>query len=139
MLKPRNTVVVLSIIEKSERKHGPIVVPTNGELYAEAEVIAVGPGGGTVAGGNTETFDLKEGQLVFLQAKRQGRGPSGNPVTEYAGVRYNVDDKSYFLYEQTAILGIVAEPGEWTKATPPAPEIDGDGNVVVSRKQKLMN
>jgi co-chaperonin GroES (HSP10) len=124
MLKPRNTVVVLSIIEKSERKQGKIVVPTNGELYAEAEVVAVGPGGGTVAGGNTETFDLKVGQLVFLQAKRQGRGPAGHPITEYAGVRYVVDDKTYFLYEQTAILGIVAEPGEWTKGetTPEQPK-----------------
>lgn len=138
MLKPRNTVVVLSIIEKSERKHGSIVVPTNGELYAEAEVIAVGPGGGTVAGGNTETFDLKEGQLVFLQAKKQGRNQHGQTVTEYAGVRYIVDDKTYYLFEQTSILGIVAEKGEWSQVAPPAPELDGDGNVVVSRKQQLM-
>lgn len=134
MLKPRNTVVVLDLIEQSEREQGGIVVPTNGELYAEAEVIAVGPGAGNVAGGNTETFDLKPGQRVFLQAKKRGRNEHGREVLEYAGIRYVVDDKVFFLYEQTSIFGIVAESGEWTRDAKPVAAVEQP-----TRKQQLMN
>jgi co-chaperonin GroES (HSP10) len=93
------------------------VIPTNGELYAEAEVVAVGPGNGTVAGGRSETFDLKVGQRVFLQHKRQGQ--SGRVITEMRASATTVEGKTYFLYEQTSILGIVAEPGEWFEGGDP--------------------
>jgi co-chaperonin GroES (HSP10) len=122
MLKPRNTVVVLDLIEQKEKSIGGIVLPEAGELYGHARVIAVGPGGGDVAGGHTETFDLKEGQIVFLQTKAIARNPiSGQPEGKIAGVRYVFGDKAYYLFEQTSILGIVAEPGTYPADAPIGP------------------
>lgn len=119
MLKPRNTVVVLELIEQTEKKINGLVLPNGNTLYQYAKVIAVGPGGGSVAGGHTETHDLKPGQIVFLQSKMVGRGElDGRPTAKIAGVQYIHDQKAYYLFEQTSILGIVAEPGTYPETNP---------------------
>lgn len=114
---PRNTAVVLRLILPTERVAGNIVVPTNGDLYSEAEVIAVGPGNIAAQGGRTETFDLRPGQRVFAKVREQvpdrtkvtGRG------TVIAGIEYREGDVTYHIFEQMSILGILAEPGDFPK------------------------
>lgn len=106
MIQPRNTLLVLDIIEKTSQQVGKIVVPTNGDLYTEAEVVAVGPG---INRHESEVFDLKVGQRVFVKYKEQ----RGNPMTtppSLVGVKYIDDGKVFYIFEQVSILGILAEP-----------------------------
>lgn len=108
MIQPRNTLVVLKVIEKAERKVGQITVPTHNDLYTEAEVVAVGPGSISAAGGQPETFDLKKGQRVWVKYKRHERGPMG-PVLGFEGISYREGDTDFLLVEQSGIVGILAE------------------------------
>ena len=71
MLQPRNTLVILRLTEKPEEKVGKLTIVGSDGLYTEAEVMAVGPGSVMAAGAVSETFDLKEGQRVFVQHKRE--------------------------------------------------------------------
>jgi co-chaperonin GroES (HSP10) len=109
MIQPRNTLVVLRLITKSTRRVGQITVPTGNDLYTEAEVMAVGPGNVSAAGGRSETFDLAVGQLVFL--KHKSDSPRGK-IDQF--VPYVHDGKTFAMVEQTQVLGILAEPGKWT-------------------------
>lgn len=109
MLTPRNNFVVLRLIEMTTKTHGTIVVPVLKEQYTEAEVIAVG--GGTVAahGGRPDTHDLKPGQLVFVQHKK---AISQKGDMAYAGVPYRQGGNTYYIFDETQIVGIVAETCE---------------------------
>jgi co-chaperonin GroES (HSP10) len=109
MIKPRNTLVVVKIIEQAERRIGNIVVPTNADLYCEAEVIAVGPGNVSADGGRSETFDLHPGQRVWVKNKEQRPG-QGNVLRFDAGISYTEAGEKFLFLEQTSILGIIAEP-----------------------------
>lgn len=108
MIRIRNTLIVLDIIERQERKIGNITIPANNDLYAEGEVMAVGPGMSLTMNDRTETFDLKVGQRVLVKYKQQTR-PNFPP--ELAGIKYQEGDKFYFIFEQSSIVGILAEPG----------------------------
>ena len=113
MIQPRNSLVVVKLIQKEEQKVGKLVLPDSFEkMYTEAEVIAVGPGNVSAQGGRRETFDLKPGQRVFIQYRRQ----SGQHQFQDTGVKYVSGGQVYHLYMETAIVGILAEPGE----SPPA-------------------
>jgi co-chaperonin GroES (HSP10) len=120
MIQPRNTLVLVRLIEKATRQVGAITVPTNTEMYTEAEVLAVGPGTQMAEGGRTETFDLKPGQLVFVKHKER-RNPNPNYPASLAGIEYKQDGGVFYVFEQSSIVGIIAEAGEWTPAagTPP--------------------
>jgi co-chaperonin GroES (HSP10) len=111
MIVPRNTLVILELILKQERKVGAITVLANNELYAEAEVVAVGPGTKSAEGGVSETFDLKVGQRVWVRAKNKVRTQLGEG-TDIAGIEYRDGDKVYHIFEQGSILGIIAEPDD---------------------------
>jgi co-chaperonin GroES (HSP10) len=105
MIKPRNTLVLVKLIEKKELKIGQITVPDFDDLYSEAEVLAVGPG--SAAGvSQTETFDLQKGQRVWIQTKR--KMPGG--LSRLEGIRYVEGGESFYLFEQMNVLGIIAEP-----------------------------
>src|SRR6267142_2395028 len=90
MIKPRHSTVVVKLIEDATKKIGAIVVPTNGECYNEAEVIAVGPGTVAAEGGISETFDLKIGQRVFMKSKEKIRDGTvvGGVRTVTSGIEY---------------------------------------------------
>lgn len=122
MLKPRNTLVLLRLHEKSEKKVQNIIVVTNGELYTEAEVIAVGPGNQMAAGAVSETADLKPGQLVQVKHKSLAPGRMG-AVPIITGIEVRDGDDLYYLYEQTSITGILAEPGTWNGSSKPGHEL----------------
>lgn len=109
MIVPRNTLVVLRLIETTEKTVGAVVVPTAKDQYCEAEVMAVGPGTLSAAGGRSEIFDLKIGQRVFVKHKTKSRGPMGEILLD-DGIVYMDGDKKYMLFEQNNILGIIAEP-----------------------------
>ncbi len=109
MLKPRNTLVVIKLITEKERKSGDIVVPNQMDVYTKAEVIAVGPGNVSADGGRSETFDLAVGQIVHVKHKEkrvQGQMVQMLDTT----LQFDVEGVRYDLIEQTAILGIIAEP-----------------------------
>lgn len=115
---------------------GAIVVPNNGELYCTAEVLAVGRGNALTATGVTETSDLKPGQLVWVKYKDVRQGQGGYVKFE-AGIRYEHDGDKCFIFEQNSVLGIIAQPGEWTAPTPlPAPAakslrlVDASGDTI---------
>lgn len=112
MIKPRNSVVILKLIEQAERQHGSIVVPANKECYCEAEVMAVGPGSVMAGGARSETFDLLVGQRVWVKHKEKRPGPGGLPTLNDCGIPYQDGGIMYHGFEQGSILGIIAEPGE---------------------------
>jgi co-chaperonin GroES (HSP10) len=105
-VRPRNTLVLVKLVQQSQRLIGAIVKPTGGEEFAEATVIAIGPGSGSVAGSNSETFDLFPGQRVLLLAKQPGPGGT----MKLACIPVEGPDGTYHLYEQARILAIVSEP-----------------------------
>jgi co-chaperonin GroES (HSP10) len=106
MIQPRNSLVVVKLIHKEEQKIGKLVLPDSFEkMYTEAEVIAVGPGSVSAQGGRSETFDLKPGQRVFIQYRRQ----SGQHQFQDTGVKYVQNGEVYYLYLESAIVGILGE------------------------------
>ena len=118
MIQPRNTLVVLRLIEQKEKKVGKITLPTGNVFYCEAEVVAVGPGTVGAAGGRSETFDLSVGQLVYVKHKQPERNPqmpSGFSAV-YAGTPFEENGVNYYLFLETSIVGILAEAGKWDRA-----------------------
>lgn len=113
MIKPRNTMVVVRLIEKADYKVGKITVPSNNECYCEAEVVAVGPGNQMAAGARSETFDLTPGQRVWVKHKKR---LSNGQLTrlEDEGLPYRDNDVLYYCFEQSSVIGVLAEPGEST-------------------------
>ena len=109
MISPRNTLVVVRIIDEPTKKIGSIVVSTNAEMYAEADVLAVGPGNINAAGAREETHDLKVGQRVLV--KHQDVKPRGNEMWRAKTyIEYAKDDVKYQIFEQSHIVAILAEP-----------------------------
>lgn len=106
MIQPRNTLLVVNLIEKKEQRVGTVIVPGADDLYCEAEVKAVGPGTISASGGVSETHDLDPGQRVMVKAYEKDR--NGGRVL--AGIKYIDNDKIYYIFEQSSIVGIIAEP-----------------------------
>lgn len=108
---PRNTLVLVRLFKKAEEQRGKIVVPTGQQEYCEAEVLDVGPGNVSAEGGRSETFDLKPGQRVLVQHQQKVAGPDG-VVRGYRPqglpLKHKDGGGELFLFEQTAILAIVA-------------------------------
>lgn len=109
MIQPRNTLVVVELIDRPEQKIGDLVIPTNGDLFTEASVAAVGPGTVSAEGGRSETFDLKVGQRVLVKHKDARSGPGGHRTLSDAGQRYVADGKTYMIFEQSSIIGILGD------------------------------
>lgn len=105
MLKPRNSFVVVSIIEKSARQVGAIIVPVGGEVYAEALVVAVPDKTDTAR----FTTDLKIGQIVWVQHKRPVKTPQGQPATADSFIPYQEGKHRYALLEESQIMGVIAD------------------------------
>jgi co-chaperonin GroES (HSP10) len=114
MIKPRNSLAVLRLLEKAEQQVGKIVVSDVEELYTEAEVMAVGPGSISAEGGRSEMFDLAVGQRVMVKHKEFG--PQRMKVT--AGIKYIHNDEVLYVFEQSSIVGIIAEPGNAPASEP---------------------
>lgn len=113
MIQPRNTLVVVKLIDKAERQVGKISVPTNKDCYTEAEVVAVGPGTVSAAGGQSETFDLKVGQRVWVKHKSKHiRGAGDIGILTDEGLPYQDGDETFRLFEQSSVVGIIAQPGD---------------------------
>ena len=124
MIQPRNTLVSVRIIEKATRQVGAITVPSHNDLFAEAEVLAIGPGNVNAAGARSETFDLKVGQRVWIKHRTRSQGQ----LME-AAIAYQTQEERYHLIEQTAILAIIAEPGQWLRES----VTDQDAKAVQSK------
>lgn len=116
MLKPRNSFVVVSIIEKSARQVGAIIVPVGGEAFTEALVVAVPDKTDTAR----FTSDLAVGQVVWVQHKRPVKGPQGQSLAD-SFIPYQEGKHRYALLEETQIMGVIAgsieEYGALQKAT----------------------
>jgi len=109
---PRNTLILLRLKLKAEERVGELIVPAGNEEYAEAEVLAVGPGNIMSAGGQSETFDLKPGQRVLVKHKKKMQRPAqvGGVQTTYMpeGIPLKPKDgEDLWLFEQGNILAIV--------------------------------
>jgi co-chaperonin GroES (HSP10) len=131
MIRPRNSLVVLRLIEKAVQQHGSLIIPATKENFCEAEVMAVGPGTVAAAGGISETIDLKPGQLVFVNHKKPTQG--GNTV--YAGIPYRLDGKTYFIFEQTQVIGIISD----TCAGVAEAYVEAAGNIMTPAKPTIVH
>lgn len=118
MLKVRNTLVALKLIEKADQKHGAIFVNSNAECYCEAEVISVGPGNIQAEGGRSETADLYPGQRVLVQHKKKFNNGSGLVKYVDEGLPVRFEDETYLLFEQTSVLAVLSEPSAYAAANP---------------------
>lgn len=104
----RNTLVLVRIFDESIKKVGAIVISTNAEMYAEAEILAVGPGNVSAAGARVETHDLHPGQRVLV--KHQDVKITGQGVMKAKTyIEYAKDDVKYQIFEQTHIVAILAQ------------------------------
>lgn len=113
MLKVRNTLVALRlIVDHKEKKHGAIFVNTNTECFTEAEVVAVGPGNVSAAGGLSETADLRIGQRVLVEYKKKFNNGGGLVKYQDAGMAVRYEDTDYMFFEQTSVLAILSQPEE---------------------------
>lgn len=121
MIQTRNTLVVVRLLEVNEKAFGNIVLPTQKDQCCEAEIVAVGPGTVSAAGGRSETFDLRVGQRVFVKHKIKARGPMGDTLIP-DGIPYQDGDHSYIMLEQGSILGIIASPVGPSSDVAPDPE-----------------
>lgn len=101
MLIPRNSFVVVKIIERASRQVGTIVVPVGGEAFTEALVVAVPVK-------DTFTHDLKVGQVVWVQHKRPVKTPQGQGLAE-SYITYRDGKHTYALLEESQIMGIIAD------------------------------
>ena len=108
-IRPRNTFVLVQFVVESEKKVGLLTVPASDNEYAEAKVLAVGPGTVSAAGGRPDTHDLKPGQTVLLQHKKLMRDQQGIlrgeqkytiPVTSSS----NPDIKNLYLIPEPSIV-----------------------------------
>lgn len=116
MIVPRNTLVVLRLIETTEKKLGNgIVVPTAKDQYCDATVIAVGPGIISASGGRSDCFDLHPGQRVFVKHKTKGRNQMGECLVD-EGIPFTDGEVKYMIFEQTNIMGVYREPSTFTSA-----------------------
>lgn len=132
MLKPRNNFVILKLIEKSESRHGSIVVPANNDCYCEGEVMAIGPGSMMAGGARADTFDLAIGQRVWVKHKEKRQSGDGRVMMIDCGVPYQDAGVSFHGFDEKSILGIIAEPGE-------APPVDLTPTVAKEKSQILLN
>ena len=109
MIRPRNTLVLVKLIESATRTVGQIVQTTNRDMFTQATVLAVGPGNIAAEGGVSDTFDLHPGQIVTVLYKESRRGPVGEELKN-VGVPVTLEDgSSAFLYEQNRIVTIDEE------------------------------
>lgn len=120
LLRPRNTLVLVELKKKPEERRGAIYVKTDSEMFAEAAVLAVGPDCISAAGGQTSTHDLRPGQRVLVQVlvlTKDGMGMTRSKKENGLKLEENVTDgrKDLYLFEQTAIMAILAEPETITK------------------------
>jgi co-chaperonin GroES (HSP10) len=101
--RPRNTLVLCALIEKTQRVIGSIVQTTKGDEFTQARILAVGPGNIAAEGGRSDTVDLKSGQIVTVLYKSFDR----NGVLKNVGTPVPLDDGTVvYLYEQARILTI---------------------------------
>lgn len=105
MLKPRNSFVICSIIERSAHQVGAIIVPAGGEAFAEALVVSV-------PDDNAHTRDLKAGQIVWVQHKRPGKNGQGQPILLDSFIPYRAGKHLYAMLEESQIMGIIADDME---------------------------
>lgn len=130
-LKPRNTLVLVRLVKKEEEKIGRIVVKTDTDQFAQAEVIAVGPDCVSAAGGQSATHDLKPGQRVLVQYQVIMRAPDGitrgkRPQGLELKETLVGGERNLYLFEQNNVMAIIAEPDEV-----PDSAQDNTGNLLI--------
>lgn len=129
-MKPRNTLVTVAEIQDRNRTTDTgIVIPSQtGNEYKQCEVIAVGPGMITEPNEMNPARDLKPGQLVLVKLKHQRRLDPNHVSLEPIGVGFQSDDgRNLALVEQSQVVGIIAEPGDWDQA---AGDSDVAGTII---------
>lgn len=109
MILPRNTLVLVRMIDEPIKKVGAIIVTTNAEMYAEAEVLAVGPGNINSVGARIETHDLQVGQRVLVK-HQDVKITSQGVMKAKTYIEYSKDDVKYQIFEQTHIVAILEQP-----------------------------
>jgi co-chaperonin GroES (HSP10) len=122
LLQPRNTLVLVQLKKKPEEKRGQIIVKTDSEMFSEADVLAVGPDCVSAAGGQAGTHDLKVGQRVLVQFQtltKDGHGMVRGRKEQGLKLEENITGgrKDLYLFEQTALMAILAEPETLTTET----------------------
>jgi co-chaperonin GroES (HSP10) len=125
MLKPRNTLVLVRLILKPEEKCGEIIIKTDKEQFAEAEVVAVGPDTISASGGESALRDLKPGQRVLVQHKVAMKQMGQGGIEQVRGYKENglhikenlAGERDLYLFEQHTVMMILSEPTEDTKET----------------------
>lgn len=105
MLQPRNTLVLVDLIAEKEKRVGQFVIPTDDDLYGEAEILAIGPGTILGEGSDSMVQDLVVGQRVLVKThSRQG------PNKTLVGIKYIDNGHICYIFEQSSIVGIIAQP-----------------------------
>ncbi len=105
---PRNTLVLCRMLEVKERLHGSLVIPTNSDLYCEAEIVAFGPGNVNATGARPETHDLRVGQRVLVKHQKI-REAGGGLIKNKEGIEYERDGQKYMIFEQGNVLAILSQ------------------------------
>ena len=110
---PRQSLVLVRLLVKTEEQIGVITVPTDSQEYTEALVLAVGPDPIQAAGGVPSTADLQPGQTVLVQHKRKEHRGRDICVLKDEGVKLRYEDDKegqLYLFEQANVLAILTDP-----------------------------
>jgi len=106
---PRNALVTVRRLGKlDEDKVGAIMLPASTNKFDVAKIILVGPGTPGDIGIETDTHDLKPGQLVLIKVESQPR-PG---MTATTTLKFRVSGESVELMNQHDILAILETPKE---------------------------
>lgn len=106
-IQPRNSLVLVRLVKKTEEKVGLVYVKLDEMEYCEGEIIAVGRGTARVsAGGESECTDLAPGQRVLVQHKRKHQAGPDRAYLIPEGIDVGNDLR---LFEQCNILAIFPE------------------------------
>ena len=127
-MEPRNTLVTVVEIEQKESiTAGGLIQPAaHNPEYKPCKIIKVGPGQLNHKDEISPMLDLKPGQLVLVKLAVQRRIDQNTAGLERIGVDFkDSSGKDLKLVEQSSIVGIIFEPGEWDedKAKPVSPKI----------------
>ena len=122
LLQPRNTLVLVHLKKKEEEKIGNIIIKTDSDQFAQGDILAVGPDCRSAAGGQSATHDLKIGQRVLVQwqlIQKDGHGMMRGKKEQGLKLEENITDgkKDLYLFEQTSIMAILAEPEDNSPVT----------------------
>jgi hypothetical protein len=106
----RNNFVLVRVLQKQAQKIGNIEIA--GALDREieqVEILSVGLGVISAAGGRADTYDLNPGDLALAQMKTFRKGPGGVDQFQEKQVKLVFEGEALAIIEQYQIIAVIPQ------------------------------